>query len=384
MQRPKIKNLVIMLALVELLSTVNITDVKANDSERTFYMLDKNGKVRVVDDERIILNHGKTFVNDWDTISIFNEENTISHQFGGNQSDFMYYYSMLIKDPYIWEEMQKYFPVSDFSSIDEANDFYELYFTTVANSGCGYISIVNSVFQTFEGKEKEFEEIFGFPMYIINEDNSIDFNYEILTLKLFNYAVLYPNYDPKNIEAVKAMYTKSLAFRELVRFEYSPEYQSIDFDKWKKLDGEEQKQYVFKINEVNTKYYDLKEKYDKAKNIPYEVSFNLKQSLKPIQNFFAGYGITLELKTMEIKNINSIHPGDIICSDNFDLYKEDHGEKYSEKNDLQPHAVYVVSVENGKIIVSSWGERFIFDDTDIEWIKKIVVDFKTKKNIKSR
>ena len=76
MKRRGIKNLAIMVALVNLLSMANITDAKANsDVGRPFYILDKNGKVKVVDDFRIILNHGKTFVNGWEKISVFNEEN---------------------------------------------------------------------------------------------------------------------------------------------------------------------------------------------------------------------------------------------------------------------------------------------------------------------
>ena len=50
----------------------------------------------------------------------------------------MYYYTFLLKDPLIWEEMQKYFPVSDFSSEDVARDFYELYF--ISSDKASYIN----------------------------------------------------------------------------------------------------------------------------------------------------------------------------------------------------------------------------------------------------
>ena len=47
--------------------------------------------------------------------------------------------------------------------------------------------MINSLFVEYEGKEKEFLDKFGFPMYNINEEGDIDFNYEYLILDFFSY-----------------------------------------------------------------------------------------------------------------------------------------------------------------------------------------------------
>ena len=380
--RRGIKNLTIMVALVNLISSANIGDAKA-DKNRKNYIIDKNRKLIVVDDIRILQNNGKTFVNDWDVISIFNEENTISRQYGGNQSVFMYYPNFLLKDPLIWEEMQKRWPVSDYSSEDEAMDFYELYFNTIARNGCAFVSIVDKVFQTFEGKEEEFEKKFGYKRYAINEDNSIEFNYPIMILQLINYCALYPNYNKENIEKVKAMYAKSLARRALTRYEYSDEYR-IDPNKWKELEGEEQKEYVFKVSARNAKYYDLKAAYDNAKDVPYDISFDIIDTQRKVKKFFEGYGITVDFNVEEVTDYGDFKPGDIICADNFDLYKEDNGERYSEVDDIKPHAVYVTEVDCGRVIVSSWGQRFIFSGHGAKCVYKLSMTVKVKSNIKGR
>ena len=98
----------------------------------------------------------------------------------------------------IWEEMQKYYPVDSFKSEGEAMFFYEKYFNIIYDCGCGYAAAANFIFHIFEGKEEEFQEKFGFPMYSMT-DKGIDFNYELMMLKFFNFLHLVTNDDSKAI-----------------------------------------------------------------------------------------------------------------------------------------------------------------------------------------
>lgn len=49
------------------------------------------------------------------------------------------------------------------------------------SEGCGYVVIVNTLFEYFEGRDEEFEKIFGFPMYA--DDG--DLNYDMLLLEFY-------------------------------------------------------------------------------------------------------------------------------------------------------------------------------------------------------
>ena len=89
--------------------------------------------------------------------SLYQNENLLSDQYGGDQRDFTENFPDLIHDPLIWEEMQKYYPVSDFSSEEAAMDFYDAYFRILTKCGCGYIAAVNRIFQLFEKNPERFE-----------------------------------------------------------------------------------------------------------------------------------------------------------------------------------------------------------------------------------
>lgn len=106
-------------------------------------------------------------------------------------------------------------------------------------------------------------------------------------------------------------------------------------------------------------------------------------NLGHIKEFLDSYGIET---TIDIKYTDeNIKNGDIIGSSNFILYKEDeNGKKYIIRDDVKNHGVYVVSIENGKIIVSSWGEKYIYDGKDSESTVVMSIDINVKRKTKSR
>ena len=123
----------------------------------------------------------------YNPISIYDLENDDIDQFGASQSPFYYNFYELMEDPLIYAELQKYYPEDSFDSIDEAMDFYERYFSVIEYTGCGYAGVTNMIFKEFEGREAEFEEKFGFPMYTIDEKGNLDFNYEVMMLMIFDF-----------------------------------------------------------------------------------------------------------------------------------------------------------------------------------------------------
>lgn len=48
------------------------------------------------------------------------------------------------------------------------------FFEKLNSEGCGYVAVVNTIFAAYEGREEEFERTFGFPMY--NEDGDLNYN----------------------------------------------------------------------------------------------------------------------------------------------------------------------------------------------------------------
>lgn len=88
-------------------------------------------------------------------------------QFGGDQGSPQTHYKdlkMIVK---------KYYPKYTDKQIKEL-------LAKLNNEGCGYVALCNTLFAEFIGREKEFEQKFGFPMYIDGE-----LNYDALVVDLY-------------------------------------------------------------------------------------------------------------------------------------------------------------------------------------------------------
>ena len=108
--------------------------------------------------------------NEYCNISIFDNENIESKQYGANQKDFFLNFDNLINNKQIWDELQIYMPYEVFDNMDDALFFYKKYFELICECGCGYVAATNYIFHQFEDKEKEFENKFGYPMYTVDEN----------------------------------------------------------------------------------------------------------------------------------------------------------------------------------------------------------------------
>lgn len=66
----------------------------------------------------------------------------------------------------IYNIVREYYP--DMSDLEISN-----YLKKLNSEGCGYVAVINTIFAAYEGREKEFEETFGFPMY---ENGDLNYN----------------------------------------------------------------------------------------------------------------------------------------------------------------------------------------------------------------
>lgn len=71
--------------------------------------------------------------------------------------------------------VRKYYP--GFSE-DEVKD----YLTKLQLEGCGYVTMINTIFNQFVGKEEEFEKTFGFSIY----DENGELNYDAMVTDFYS------------------------------------------------------------------------------------------------------------------------------------------------------------------------------------------------------
>ncbi len=118
-------------------------------------------------------------------ISIFGEYNYGGYQYGGDQNVFSLDNELeLLFGDKMFSIINKYYPNVSNNDYDA---LLNIYHNNIGGAGCGYVAITNCIFKAFEGKEKEFLDRFGYPMYNVDENGNIDFNYEYMTVDYFLY-----------------------------------------------------------------------------------------------------------------------------------------------------------------------------------------------------
>lgn len=263
-------------------------------------------------------------------IGIFDEENIALNQYGGNQNDFQNHFAELIRDPMIWEEMQKCYPVDLFPSIDNAMEYYESYFDGLAGTGCGYVAATNLIFEKYKGKEREFEKTFGFPMYTVDQNGNIDFNYELMTLKYYNHC-----WNDEFVSKIKFSPYIDAAFASLL----GKPIMSVDY---------------YAQGDTGTHTYEKLESF--LKN--YGVSCTVHQKYyNQSDGDSVNNKILQDLAQKEVTYIIEVR--------GWDLYGIKNGNTSQlEWENIVGHAMYVTGfTDDGYPIVSTWGEQKVIDIT---------------------
>ena len=254
----------------------------------------------------------------YNNISIYDEENIDSWQYGADQGRFDKYED-IINDPYMWEQLQKYYPIESFKSEAEAMDFYERYCAVIGHSGCGYAAAANIVFQQYEGREKEFEETFGYPMYTV-KNGEIDYNYEYFMLDYYNH-------------------------------EYGGKYSIEELEKGMAIGNNVED---FFRTDAKSSTADLKD-LDDYLSEEYNIDCSAKEDWHNNFTLFeSDAGINNNLQNQTNNNDYVVYAGD-----NYDLYNMDGS---LDRTGGGAHYMVITGfTDDGRPIVSSWGGQYILD-----------------------
>ena len=233
-------------------------------------------------------------------IDMFNDYNIYNGQYGGNQHSFENNCWLLLQDPDIMNELRNHFPNATESEL-------ATYLCRITPSGCGYVGFANDIFNHYIGREEEFYNKFGFNMYKINDDGNLDYNYENLVLRWYDY-----------IWASESVYTEGGGTSWDIMYR-QPEFLA---------------QYG-----ITATY---KEEY-------YTESASQSELLNVYDSIVSGEGEERVLMTAW----------------NFDIY-DMNGNLFMDK--VGCHEMYVIGkTDNGNLIVSSWGNKYIVDLSTLEY-----------------
>lgn len=280
--------------------------------------------------------------NATEDISIYDDENISSYQYGANQYDFLERAKYLLRDPLIRNELNKIKSEDSFDTEELANFYYTKYLEAISINGCGYAASVNRIFKLFEGKEEEFTNIFGFPPYTIREyvnketgeitGGYIDFNYEVLMLMLWN-----ANNTLKNVEKTFAK-------------EYLSELQSYLEEEINKANNDK---------DLEKRLKDVKNALRSAKNTDINLGIMYDKNFGDFKKFLSNSPYDFEI-TINKKETN-YEDNDIVSLSNFTIYLLDENDEIVMPVDnKKSHYISIVKqLEDGNYVASSWGLKFL-------------------------
>jgi hypothetical protein len=194
------------------------------------------------------------------------------------------------------------------------------YLEKLNSEGCGYAAMTNTILQHYEGREEEFEQTFGFPMY---KDG--DLNYNTLLVDI------YSSTDNHN-------------------------------KGW------------FGIDKVS-KYEDYRVGegfwgYDSMLDNTNNSGVTLSSSEYRIQKYLSDHGVESTVTNytngeITVENFYEYAAqGDVQLSFNGDLKMVDANGTVWQRDDVG-HRMTITGVEDGKFVLSSWGEKYYLDPSEV-------------------
>ena len=268
---------------------------------------------------------------------IFSDNNSLNGQYGGNQMDFKYNSDILLSNPEILKVLQENFP-------NATMEDYELYLHKMCNCGCGYTACINSIFELYQGREEDFYNDFGIEMYNVSYDGNVDYNYEPLIVSFFTY-IWHDYYNYSSIEDIYG----NIGDINVTDAALSNEMSAG-------ADGTGEVEYLAFSDFLKSKY-----------NVNFDVSYTyVNENSFDINDYY---------KLLS----NNIHSSIIIGSNGYDLYSinEDGTRGEIQYQDGDNHGMTIVGIENNEVIVSSWGEKYIIDTSNLtrddDYLRYIVV-----------
>lgn len=304
-------------------------------------------------------------------LSIFDDYNMAVGQYGARQGAFSEA-DQLLQDPLILEIMHRSFP-------DATLEDYELYFAALNSVGCGYVAFINLIFDNYQGREDEFLDTFGFPMYTVDDYGNVDYNYEYLVLELFNYVwadqgysiqELYGNISTdatdEAISGISAENTVDGTHSDIYTDSFENPYRSTftTYNQW-----------LFETYGIQLE----RDAYlrDDWREVFLPGTPEWENRLEELRISFMDpnqilYGPPDTERLLEILETNINDGKKIIISagnfENFNLY-DLNGVCHS----VGSHAMMVTDIRDGRVYVSSWGNEYYIELSDLGSITSIQV-----------
>ncbi len=269
-------------------------------------------------------------MNDYnlEAISIFDNDNLYSKQYGGDQGDFRDNTYELLQDPLIINRLKEYYP-------DASMEDYHLYLCKLNTCGCGYTALVNTVFNEYKGREAEFEQKFGYPMYTVNSDGDVDYNYEYMILDYYNYIWGNSEY------SIQELYGNVT-------------YNAIDGA----ISGE------FNTGKAGGTSQEIYDKFSEFLKVKYNQNATC---LDPVASYTGEYQDNLDANNIVDIYKSIINNGKnnqvMLWSEGYNLYDMYGNLSYYDGGS---HAMYITGVtSDNKFTVSSWGNEYIVDLSNV-------------------
>lgn len=113
---------------------------------------------------------------------VYNKNET--KRYGGNQ---MTIKNIHVKDlpPVLLQKIQS--ALTKEYGREATNKEIDDYLDHITVVGCGYVALANIVLQEYITRPQQFEQDFGFPLYVINHDNNIVLNYDLVSIDIYTY-----------------------------------------------------------------------------------------------------------------------------------------------------------------------------------------------------
>lgn len=233
----------------------------------------------------------------------------------------------------------------------------------ISENGCGWIAAANMIFAEFEGNPEEFEKLFGFPMY--DENGNLNYDQLVVDMYLSEQGQYHVGDDSPYGKA--ALLNAIYGHYDMNRDEFKQKYGIDLYDANGNVSDEaydkliEERDALIADSDGETVYYEN----DPAGTTPYS-------NVNRIDHYLKEKGIdtfTYDLQhdpytNQEIQDALDSGKTVYITAEHFNLYDEN-GNRV--ETNVGTHAMVVTGItEDGKYIVSSWGEKYIFDPNETQ------------------
>ena len=301
---------------------------------------------------------------------IYDPNNNYYTEFGGNQGELIMNIENYIEDPKIREIITKYYPEADLSA-----DNLELLFYRMNSVGCGYIAGINTILRAYEASghdELDFYARFGFPPYDLRTNQvsghkmDKDYNYEYLFLDFFLYSA-------KNVRGFNTLEEAIGNTEEEIAIRNGQAGDLALDDEDFKIEG----MHGLYLSDLTPLIFYLKEKGinmemdygEMSRSIRVEPGTERYEEFRSQMSYEVPDGTPLNAPITVDDFRNFLNEGKqvIISAKNFTLYYPDDVDgngKYDDiyQSNIGGHAMCVVGVtEDDKLIVSSWGNEYLFE-----------------------